>query len=91
MTSLCVEYLGTEICPGMELCNDKALVEEVMEDTIAGGIHTKGIETFWKKCIRIARRFVRIWHYRELATESVPRMFWNNFAFSSYLKRNIEM
>ena len=91
MTSLCVEYLGTEICPGMELCDDKALVDEVMEDTIAGGIHAKGVETFGKKCIRIARRFARIWHYRSLATESVPRMIWNNFAFSSYMKRKIEM
>lgn len=91
MISLCVEYLGTEVCPGMELCEDKALVEEVMEDTIAGGIHTKGVETFWKKCIRIARRFARIWHYRHLATESVSRMIWNNFAFSSYMKRKIEM
>ena len=91
MTSLCVEYLGTEVCPGMELCDDKALVEEVMEDTIAGGIHTKGVETFWKKCIRIARRFARIWHYRSLATESVPRMIWNNFAFSSYMKRKIDL
>ena len=91
MTSLCVEYLGTEICPGMELCDDEALVEEVMEDTIAGGIHTKGVETFWKKSVRIARRFARIWHYRHFATESVPRMIWNNFAFSSYMKRRIEM
>lgn len=91
LTSLCVEYLETEVYPGMELCEDEALVEEVMEDTIAGGIHTKGVETFWKKCIRIVRRFARIWHYRHLATESVPRMIWNNFAFSSYMKRKIEM
>lgn len=91
MTSLCVEYLGIDTCPGMELCEDKALVEEVMQDTLLGGIHTKGVETFWKKCIRIARRFARIWHYRSLATESVPRMIWNNFAFSSYMKRRIEM
>ena len=77
--------------PGMELCEDKALVEEVMEDTIAGGIHTHGVETFWRKCIRIARRFARIWHYRNLATESALCMIWNNFAFSSYMKRKIEM
>lgn len=91
MTSLCVEYLGTETCPRMELCSDKALVIEVMEDTIAGGINTKGTETFWKKCVRIFRRFLRIWHFRNLATESVPQMIWNNFAFSSYMKRKIEM
>lgn len=91
LTSLCVEYFGTEVCSGMELCEDNVLVEEVMEDTIAGGIYTKGVETFWKKCIRIARRFARIWHYRHLATESVLRMIWNNFAFSSYMKRRIEM
>lgn len=91
LTSLCAEYLGVEVGSEVELCDDKALVREVMEDTLSGGIHIKGTETFMKKSIRLFRRFLRIWHYRSLATESVSRMIWNNFAFSSYMKRKIEL
>ena len=92
MTSLCVDYLDVRLsCEDIGLCDDPALVAEVMADTLAGGIHTRGKETFPKKCLRISRRFRRIWHFRHLATESVPRLIWNNFAFSSYLKRKIEM
>lgn len=92
MTSLCVKFFGVDPSNlGIGLCDDDALVNEVMEDTISGGINAKGVENFPQKSIRICQRFLRIWHYRTLATETVPRMIWNNFAFSSYMKRKIEM
>lgn len=92
MTSLSVDYFGVQLSrPEISTCSERALVEEVIADTIAGGIHSKGPESFPRKCVRIFRRFLRFWHYRALATESVPRLIWNTLAFSSYLNRKIEL
>ena len=92
MTSLCTEYFGIGLRnPGIELCGDSALVEEVMMDTVSREVNNVATEGFLHKCFRILRRFRRIWHYRKLSTESVPRMIWNSFAFSSYMHRKIEM
>lgn len=90
MTAICVKFFGlTLTADGITMCSDKKLVEEVMMDTLRGDCHFKLNETFGEKCLRIIKRFKRVWHYRRLAAESVSMIIWNNFAYSSYFHRKI--
>lgn len=92
MTSVCVDYLGTELtCKDITLCTNKKLVNEVLFDTLANNIHLEQNEGFCHKIIRILARYKRFWHYRELAIESIPMMIWNSFAYSSYMHRDITL
>jgi len=85
MTAICVDYLGLELtCPELGCDRDKAFTQQVLKDILTGGIITRGEETLWKKVVRISRRLVRFWRYRRLATESVPRLIWNNLIYNSY-------
>ena len=85
MTTLCEINLG--MAYGIEgLEYDSSLVWEVNED-IMNGLSEMSNETLYSKAIRISRRFLRMWKYRELSDESYMRMLWNSFAFSSYLHR----
>ena len=92
MTSLCERYLGLRItaCDVIR-CNDADLVEAVMMDVLRSDIHPRSGESIWRKTFRILRRFMKMYRFRRFAVESVPTMIWNSFAFSSYLRRNIEL
>jgi len=86
MTSLCVRYLGTELTTDkVPVSDDIELVQKIMEDTMQGGICAKGKERIARKSLRITKRFWRFWRYRNLATDSVPIMIWNNIRHCSYL------
>ena len=74
-----------------ETTDKEALIDEVFYDTIRGGLHIKGKETLPQKTLRILKRFKRMWHYRNLATEKYPVMIWNSFAFSSYIHRKVSI
>lgn len=67
---------------------EQKMVEAVLADIMGElpAIHVKGL---WHKTKRILRRFRRMWKFRLLASESYPRMVWNAFAFSSYMKRGV--
>ena len=68
---------------------DRCMVEAVLDDIMGEQpeIYVKG---FVHKTKRIMRRFVRMWRFRSLASESYARMVWNSFAFSSYFNRHIK-
>ena len=92
MTVVCRDYLGLQFTTDdINPRCDKEMVEAVLKDTLRGGSHLIPNESFAHKTVRILKRFMRMWKYRTLATESVPVMIWNSFAFSSYLKRDIDM
>lgn len=92
MTVICRDYLGLQFtADGVNPMCDKEMVEAVLKDTLRGGSHMIPNESLAHKSVRILKRFVKMWKYRRLATESVPVMIWNSFAFSSYLKRDIDM
>lgn len=92
MTAVCIKYFGLrKTAQELEYCNDQWLVDELIEDTLYCGMHPIPRESLTRKSLRVVKRFVRMWHYRKLASENVPTMIWNSFAFSSYLHRNIEL
>lgn len=92
MTSVCEKYLGLKLsAKGVIRCEDETLTDEVMLDTLRSDIHPKKKESLWHKGVRICKRFKKFYHFRRLATESVPMMIYNSFAFSSYMRRNIEL
>lgn len=92
MSSICEKYLGLKLtAEGVIRCDDEALVDEIMIDTLRCDIHPMMGESLWRKTVRIWKRFVKMYHFRSLAVESVPMMIWNCFAFSSYMKRNLEL
>ena len=95
LTEICVKKLGLEVTTEALRIpeGDKqghALVDEVLSDIMKGppSMHK---ENFAQKCLRIAHRFVRMWRFRALADENYLTLVWNNFAFSSYLKRRVEL
>ena len=95
LTEICVKKLGLEVTTEALRIpeGDKqghALVEEVLAD-IMNGPPSMHKENFAQKCLRIAHRFVRMWRFRALADENYLTLVWNNFAFSSYLKRGVEL
>lgn len=65
---------------------EQKMVDAVLADTMGEqpAIYVDGL---WHKARRIFRRFRRMWKFRDLASETYPRMIWNAFAFSSYMKR----
>ena len=89
MTSLCADKFGMKIeIDGLKgACN---LSDSVFED-ILGDQPDVFHENFIQKVGRILRRFYRMWKFRSLADESYLRLVWNNFAFSSYMKRDLEL
>ena len=66
---------------------EQRMVDAVLAD-IMGDQPAIYVDGLWHKVKRILRRFHRMWKFRLLASESYPRMVWNAFAFSSYVKRN---
>ena len=67
---------------------EQRMVDAVLAD-IMGEQPAIYVDGLWHKTKRILRRFRRMWKFRSLASESYPRMVWNAFAFSSYLKRKV--
>ena len=67
---------------------EQRMVEVVLAD-IMGEQPAIYVDGLWHKTKRILRRFRRMWKFRTLASESYPRMVWNAFAFSSYVKRKV--
>lgn len=91
IVGICVKYFGLSLSTVPDTYKDTALIDEVLYDTIRGGLHIKGKETLPQKTLRILKRFKRMWHYRNLATEKYPVMIWNSFAFSSYMHRKVSI
>lgn len=95
MTEICVEKFGLEVAVEAlripaEDRRGHTLAQQVLTDIMNGhpDLHK---ENFAQKCLRIARRFGRMWKFRTLADESYLTLVWNTFAFSSYLKRSVEL
>lgn len=92
MTAIAVRSLSIEILnKGLLTLASNAeqkMVEAVLAD-IMGEQPPIYVNGLWHKTKRILRRFRRMWKYRSLASESYPRMVWNAFAFSSYVKRKV--
>ena len=91
LVGICVKYFGLSLSTDSETCKDSTLIDEVLYDTIRGGLHIKGKESLPQKTLRILKRFKRMWHYRNLATEKYIVMIWNSFAFSSYVHRKVSI
>ena len=92
MTAIAVRSLSIEV-PNKGLRTlasnaEQKMVEAVLAD-IMGEQPPIYVNGLWHKTKRILRRFRRMWKYRSLASESYPRMVWNAFAFSSYVKRKV--
>ena len=92
MTAIAVRSLSIEILnKGLLTLASNAeqkMVEAVLAD-IMGEQPPIYVNGLWHKTKRILRRFRRMWKYRSLASESYPRMVWNAFVFSSYVKRKV--
>ena len=92
MTAIAVRSLSIEVLNrGLRTLASNAeqkMVKAVLAD-IMGEQPPIYVNGLWHKTKRILRRFRRMWKYRSLASESYPRMVWNAFAFSSYVKRNV--
>lgn len=92
MTAIAVRSLSIEILNKdlrtLASNAEQKMVEAVLAD-IMGEQPPIYVNGLWHKTKRILRRFRRMWKYRSLASESYPRMVWNAFAFSSYVKRNV--
>ena len=92
MTAIAVRSLSIEaLNKGLLTLASNAkqkMVEAVLAD-IMGEQPPIYVNGLWHKTKRILRRFRRMWKYRSLASESYPRMVWNAFAFSSYVKRKV--
>lgn len=92
MTAIAVEHLRINIHDkGLLTLTESAeqrMVDAVLAD-IMGEQPAIYVDGLWHKTKRIFRRFRRMWKFRSSASESYPRMVWNAFAFSSYLKRKV--
>ena len=92
MTAIAVRSLSIEVLNrGLRTLASNAeqkMVKAVLAD-IMGEQPPIYVNGLWHKTKRILRRFRRMWKYRSLASESYPRMVWNAFAFSSYVKRKV--
>ena len=92
MTAIAVRYLRIEVhnkgLLALASNAEQKMVDAVLADIMGEqpAIYVKGL---WHKTKRILRRFRRMWKFRLLASESYPRMVWNAFAFSSYMKREV--
>ena len=92
MTAIAVRYLRIEVLNKGLLAlasnAEQKMVNAVLAD-IMGDQPAIYVDGLWHKTKRILRRFRRMWKFRSLASESYPRMVWNAFAFSSYMKRKV--
>ena len=92
MTAIAVRYLRIEVLNKGLLASasnaEQKMVDAVLAD-IMGDQPAIYVDGLWHKTKRILRRFRRMWKFRSLASESYPRMVWNAFAFSSYMKRKV--
>ena len=92
MTAIAVRYLRIEVLNKGLLAlasnAEQKMVDAVLAD-IMGDQPAIYVDGLWHKTKRILRRFRRMWKFRSLASESYPRMVWNAFAFSSYMKRGV--
>ena len=92
MTAISIRHLHIEVLhEGLLALAEQAepqMVDDVLADIMGEqpAIYVGGL---WHKVKRILRRFRRMWKFRLLASESYPRMVWNAFAFSSYMKREV--
>lgn len=90
MTAIAVRHLGIDVhdrrLAALAEQADDSMVDAVLADIMGEqpAIYVRGL---WHKTKRILRRFRRMWRFRTLAGETYPRMVWNAFAFSSYVKR----
>lgn len=89
MTGICVRYLGLVVDDGVRVSGDVGLMERVMAD-ILGPQPSVFERAFYRKCLRILRRFGRMWRFRGLLHEGYFRLVWNTFAFASILGRKVE-
>ena len=85
--SLSIEVLNKDLRTLASNAEQK-MVKAVLAD-IMGEQPPIYVNGLWHKTKRILRRFRRMWKYRSLASESYPRMVWNAFVFSSYVKRKV--
>ena len=94
MTAIAVRQLHIDVhnkgLMALAKSAEQRMVEAVLADTMGEqpAIYVNGL---WHKSKRILRRFRRMWKFRTLASESYPRMVWNAFAFSSYVKRKVSV
>lgn len=92
MTAIAIQYLHIDVHnKGLLALAESAepkMVDDVLAD-IMGEQPAIYVDGLWHKTKRILRRFRRMWKFRLLASESYPRMVWNAFAFSSYMKREV--
>lgn len=92
MTAIAIRYLHIDVhnkgLLSLAECAEQRMVDAVLTD-IMGEQPAIYVDGLWHKTKRILRRFRRMWKFRSLASESYPRMVWNAFAFSSYLKRKV--
>ena len=92
ISSLCEQYFGLNITSTEVLRSESdTVVYDILLDTLRKSEKIRNDESIWQKSLRIFRRFKRMYHFRELATESFPMMIWNTFTFSSYLRRDISL
>ena len=92
MTAIAIRHLHVDVHhEGLLALAEQAepqMVDDVLAD-IMGEQPAIYVDGLWRKVKRILRRFRRMWKFRLLASESYPRMVWNAFAFSSYMKREV--
>ena len=92
MTAIAVRYLRIKVLNKGLLAlasnAEQRMVDAVLAD-IMGDQPAIYVDGLWHKTKRILRRFRRMWKFHSLASESYPRMVWNAFAFSSYMKRKV--
>ena len=92
MTAIAIRHLHVDVHhEGLLALAESAepqMVDDVLAD-IMGEQPAIYVDGLWHKVKRILRRFRRMWKFRSLASESYPRMVWNAFAFSSYMKRKV--
>ena len=92
MTAIAIRHLHVDVHhEGLLALAEQAepqMVDDVLAD-IMGEQPAIYVDGLWHKVKRILRRFRRMWKFRLLASESYPRMVWNAFAFSSYMKREV--
>ena len=92
MTAIAIRHLHVDVhhegLLALASNAEQKMVEAVLAD-IMGEQPAIYVDGLWHKVKRILRRFRRMWKFRLLASESYPRMVWNAFAFSSYMKRKV--
>lgn len=90
MTTIAIQHLHIDVHNkglfALAKSAEQRKVDAVLAD-IMGEQPAIYVDGLWHKTKRILRRFHRMWKFRSLASESYPRMVWNAFAFSSYVKR----